>query len=286
VIASRGELVEIGGSFSEPTILRLSGAKLVEVGTTTRTHAKDYERAIGPDTAMLLKVHTSNFRVVGFTAEVSEEDLAGIARVARVPLVCDLGSGMLVDLGLSGEPSPRRVLEHADLVTFSGDKLLGGPQAGILAGRAALVAKAKSHPLARAVRLDKLSLAALAVTLRLVLDPEKQAAIPVVRMIREPAAIVRARAERIARALGERATVVESEAACGGGSVPGQTLPSFAVRIAAASPDGLEKALRTGRPPVIGRVEDGAVLLDARTIAEGEVDELTAAIDDAVRQRS
>ena len=286
VVVSRGELVEIGGSFRVPDILRASGAKLVEVGTTNRTHARDYERAIGPDTAMLLKVHTSNFRVVGFTAEVAEAELAEIAKKANVPLVADLGSGMVVDLGAPGEPHPKRSLRHADLVTFSGDKLLGGPQAGVIAGRAALVEKLRTHPLARAMRIDKLSLAALASTLRLALEPGTAMRIPVVRMVREPAEQVKARAQAIVAALGSAKSAVEvvaSEAAFGGGSVPGQSIASFAVAItpAAGGATALEAKLRANDPPVIARVEDDRVLLDARTIAEDEVAEVAAAIDAA-----
>ncbi len=278
VVVSRGELVEIGGSFRVPDILRASGAKLVEVGTTNRTHLKDYEKAIGPETAAILKVHTSNFRVVGFTAEATEADLAPLAKKAGVPLICDIGSGMLVDFGID-EPAPARVLKHADLVTFSGDKLLGGPQAGIVAGKKALVEAAKKHPLARALRVDKLSLAALATTLRLALDPSRVDEIPVARMVREPVAVTKARAEKVRAALAERAgadgiAVVPSEAAYGGGSVPGQTLASAAIRIdpSRGAPAALEAALRSGPTPVISRVHDEALLLDLRTVADSEVD--------------
>ncbi len=311
VIVSRGELVEIGGSFRVPDVLRASGATLVEVGTTNRTHLHDYRRAVGPATAAILKVHPSNFRVVGFTAEVDEAALGTLAAEAHVPLICDAGSGLVVDDGttpsLRDEPAPRRLVRHATLVTFSGDKLLGGPQAGILAGRGPAIAAAKRHPLARAVRIDKLSLAALASTLRLAIDPARAGEIPVVRMLREPLVAVRARAEAVAAAIGvsggdwgdsprerERADrlatidVVPSEAAVGGGSVPGQTLPSFAVRIdvGEASAARLEKVLRQGAVPVVARVREGAVLLDVRTIADREVVALARAAAEAIHRLS
>ena len=279
VVVSRGELVEIGGSFRVPDILRASGARLVEVGTTNRTHLADYRAAIGDETALLLKVHTSNFRVVGFTAEVSETELAALARERKLPFVADVGSGMLVDLardGVTGEPSPARIAAVADVITFSGDKLLGGPQAGIVAGKAALLAKIRKHPFARAVRIDKMSLAALVATVRLAIDPERASSIPAIRMLREPLDAVRARAERLAAAIRSGAphlslSVEPSEATFGGGSVPGQSLPSFAVRIVSSSPDALATALRAQTPPVIVRVQEGALWMDARTIADGEV---------------
>ena len=277
VIVSRGELVEIGGSFRVPDILRASGATLVEVGTTNRTTAKDYADAITANTALLLKVHPSNFRVVGFTAEASTEELALVARAAKIPLVFDAGCGMLADLGIASEPAPARELKFCDLVTFSGDKLLGGPQAGILAGKKSLVERAKKHPLARAMRIDKLSLAALVATLRLALDPVRSSEIPVVRMCRESSDSVKARAEKLRAALaiaGISAEVIPSEAQYGGGSVPGEAIPSFAVRLTAAgvTPNTLEAALRAGDPPVIARVSQDSLLLDARTIAETEID--------------
>ena len=271
VIVSRGELVEIGGSFRVPDILRASGARLVEVGTTNRTHLKDYAAAIGPETALVLKVHTSNFRVVGFTAEVSEAELGALCREKKLPFVADIGSGLLAEMPAPGEPTPKAIAKHADVVTFSGDKLLGGPQAGIVAGKTVLLDRVRKHPLARAFRIDKLSLAALAATLRLTLDRDRQTRIPLVRMAREPVASVRARAERLARVIGS-GEVVPSSAAFGGGSVPGQSLPSFAVRLATPSPDAVAAALRAGDPPVIVRVADRALWLDARTIADAEVD--------------
>ncbi|HVO31959.1 MAG TPA: L-seryl-tRNA(Sec) selenium transferase, partial [bacterium] len=280
VVVSRGELVEIGGSFRVPDILRASGARLVEVGTTNRTTAKDYAAAIGPETALLLKVHPSNFRIVGFTTAPTEEELSAVARAAKIPLVYDIGSGMLVDLPALGvptaEPMPARALARCDVVTFSCDKLLGGPQAGVIAGKKSIVERAKKHPLARAMRIDKLSLAALAATLRLALDPARVREIPVVRMATEPAAEVRARAERLAAALrasGATLEVVATESQIGGGSTPGEAMASFAVAVsvAGATAARLEAGLRGGDPPVISRVQDDRVLLDVRTLAEAEI---------------
>ena len=287
VIVSRGELVEIGGSFRVPEILRAAGARLVEVGTTNRTTAKDYAAAIGPDTAMLLKVHPSNFRVVGFTTEATLPELAVTARTAKVPLVFDAGSGMLLDLPATDEPSPKRALAHCDLVTFSGDKLLGGPQAGVIAGKKSLVERAKKHPLARAVRIDKLSLAALAATLRLVLDPARASEIPVIRMCREPVATVKARAERLSARLGPLAAgVVETEAQFGGGSMPGETIPSFAVALRSdrLAANALEAALRAGDLPVIARIHEGSVLLDARTLGDDEIEGVAAQVASAMQR--
>lgn len=287
VIVSRGELVEIGGSFRVPDILRASGAALVEVGTTNRTSARDYASAITPHTALLLKVHPSNFRITGFTSEATLEELGVVARAAAIPLVFDAGSGAVAELGLPGEPDPKRALASCDLVTFSADKLMGGPQAGIIAGRAELIERLRKHPLARAVRIDKLSLAALAQTLRLLLDPARQAEIPVLRMIREPLETVRARAETLAKAIapapGLIVEVVESRAEYGGGSAPGETLPSFAVALRAASASALERALRGGEPPVIGRVKEQAVLLDVRAIAEAEVGPCADSVNQSIR---
>lgn len=281
VIVSRGELVEIGGSFRVPDILRASGARLVEVGTTNRTHLEDYASAIGQETALVLKVHTSNFRVVGFTAEVSEAALGGLCREKKIPFVADVGSGLLAEMPAPGEPTPKAIAKHADVVTFSGDKLLGGPQAGIVAGKKALLDPIRKHPLARAFRIDKLSLAALAATLRLTLDRDRQTRIPLVRMAREPLASVKARADRLRSAIGA-GEVVPHAAAFGGGSVPGQSLPSFAVRIQTKSPDAVAAALRAGSPPVIVRVAEDALWLDARTIGDHEVDAAVEAVRKAL----
>jgi L-seryl-tRNA(Ser) seleniumtransferase len=269
VIVSRGELIEIGDGFRIPDVLARSGARLVEVGTTNRTRVADYEQAIGSETAVLLRVHKSNFRVVGFTEQPRVEELAAVARRHALPLVDDLGSGVLG--ALTDEPSAREVLAAgADLVCFSGDKLLGGPQAGIVAGRAALVERLRRHPLQRALRADKLTIAALEGTLQLHLDaPER---IPVLRMLREPAAAVRERAKRLAAAVG--GTVEETVARAGGGALPLAELPSFACAVEEA----LVGPLRAGSPPVVGIVRDGRLLLDCRTLDDDEVDEVAAAV--------
>jgi L-seryl-tRNA(Ser) seleniumtransferase len=269
VIVSRGELIEIGDGFRIPDVLARSGARLVEVGTTNRTRAADYEQAIGPETAVLLRVHQSNFRVVGFTEQPRVEELASVARRHALPLVDDLGSGMLG--ALTDEPSARDALAAgADLVCFSGDKLLGGPQAGIVVGRADLVERLRRHPLQRALRADKLTIAALEGTLQLHLDaPER---IPVLRMLREPAAAVRERAKRLAAAVG--GTVEETVARVGGGALPLAELPSFACAVEEA----LVGPLRAGSPPVVGIVRDGRLLLDCRTLDDDEVDEVAAAV--------
>ena len=275
VVVSRGELIEIGDGFRIPDVLAHSGARLVEVGTTNRTRAADYERAIGPDTALLLRVHQSNFRVVGFTEQPRVDDLAAIARRHELPLLDDLGSGALVDV--EGEPTPAAALAAgADLVCFSGDKLLGGPQAGIVAGRSDLVEKLRRHPLHRALRSDKLTLAALEGTLALYLDRPEE--IPVLRMLREPEEIVRGRAERLARATA--GAVEETVARVGGGALPLAELPSFACAVE----EELAGALRSHEPPVIAVVRDGRTLLDCRTLTDDEADEVAAAVA-AVRSR-
>ena len=275
VVVSRGELIEIGDGFRIPDVLARSGARLVEVGTTNRTQAADYERAIGPETALLLRVHQSNFRVVGFTEQPRLEELAAVARRHELPLLDDLGSGALVDV--EGEPTPAAALAAgADLVCFSGDKLLGGPQAGIVAGRADLVERLRRHPLHRALRSDKLTLAALEGTLALYLDRPEE--VPVLRMLREPVEDVRARAEFLAQAAGG---VVEATVArVGGGALPLAELPSFACAIE----EELAAALRAHEPPVIAVVRDGRTLLDCRTLSDAEADEVAAAVA-AVRWR-
>ena len=282
VIVSRGELIEIGDGFRIPDVLARSGARLREVGTTNRTCAADYETAVGEQTAALLRVHKSNFRVVGFTEQPRVEELARIARRHEIPLVDDLGSGVLVapldpsnSLLLGDvEPSARESLAAgSDLVTFSGDKLLGGPQAGIVVGRADLVEKLRRHPLQRALRADKLTLAALEGTLALYLEPERAAReVPVLRMLREPGETVRARAERLAAAVGGE--VEETTARVGGGALPLAELPSFAVAIE----EELAARLREGDPPVVGIMRDGRLLLDCRTLRDDELDEVAAAV--------
>ena len=278
VVVSRGELVEIGDGFRIPDVLARSGARLVEVGTTNRTRAADYERAIGPETALLLRVHQSNYRIVGFTEQPGLGELAEVARRRGVPLVDDLGSGALAEL--EGEPAVAASLRAgSDLVCFSGDKLLGGPQAGIVAGRADLVERLRRHPLQRALRADKLTLAALEGTLALYLDPEGAGIeIPVLRMLREPSADVRARAERLAAAVGGE--VEETVSRVGGGAMPLAELPSFACAVE----ESLAAALRAGEPPVIGVVRDGRTLLDCRTLSDAEADEAATAVAEARRR--
>jgi L-seryl-tRNA(Ser) seleniumtransferase len=276
VVVSRGELIEIGDGFRIPDVLARSGARLVEVGTTNRTRAADYERAIGSDTALLLRVHQSNFRVVGFTEQPSLEELSGVAKRAGVPLVDDLGSGALAPIG--DEPTPAESLRAgADVVCFSGDKLLGGPQAGIVVGRADLVERLRRHPLQRALRADKLTLAALEGTLALALDPRARDEVPVLRMLHEPLERVRARAERLAElASGE---VEDTVARVGGGALPLAELPSAACAVEEA----LAEPLRLGEPPIVGIVRDGRLLLDCRTLTDDDVDEVAAAIARARR---
>jgi L-seryl-tRNA(Ser) seleniumtransferase len=274
VIVSRGELIEIGDGFRIPDVLARSGARLVEVGTTNRTRAADYEAAISPATALLLRVHQSNFRVVGFTEQPRLEELAAVARRHELPVLDDLGSGVLTSNPLlkgESEPSARESLAAgADLVCFSGDKLLGGPQAGIVVGRAELVERLRRHPLHRAVRADKLTLAALEGTLRVYLDaPER---IPVLRMLEEDVEVVRARAERLASLVG--ASVEETVGRVGGGALPLAELPSFACAVE----ESLAGLLRVGEPPVVGIVRDGRLLLDCRTLRDDEIDEVAAAV--------
>src|SRR4051812_13733445 len=261
-VVSRGELIEIGGGFRIPDVLARSGAKLVEVGTTNRTRAADYERAIGPETALLLHVHQSNFRVVGFAEQPRIEELAAVARRHGLPLIDDLGSGVLQTM--PGEPSVRD--SPADLVCFSGDKLLGGPQAGIVVGRADLVEQLRRHPLQRALRADKLTLAALEGTLHLYLDAPEQ--IPVLRMLRADAATVRARADRLASLTG--GAVEQTVGRVGGGAMPQVEVESWAV----AFDESLATPLRAGDPPVLGIVRDGKLLLDCLALADDEVDEV------------
>jgi L-seryl-tRNA(Ser) seleniumtransferase len=272
VLVSRGELIEIGDGFRIPDVLARSGARLREVGTTNRTRAADYERAIGPETALLLRVHQSNFRVVGFTEQPTLAELSQVAQSHKVPLVDDLGSGALADTG--DEPTARESLAAgADLVCFSGDKLLGGPQAGIVVGRPDLVVRLRRHPLQRALRADKLTLAALEGTLALHLEAPSR--IPMLRMLREDASAVRRRAERLAELVGGE--VEETVARAGGGALPLAELPSYACAVE----EGLAAKLRTVEPAVIGVVRDGRTLLDCRTISDDELAAVAAAIRQA-----
>jgi L-seryl-tRNA(Ser) seleniumtransferase len=270
VVVSRGELVEIGGSFRIPDVIAQSGSTLVEVGTTNRTRVADYERAIGERTGALLRVHQSNFATVGFVEAVEIEALAALGP----PVIDDVGSGRM-DEGLTqlaDEPSVRRsVAAGAAIVCCSGDKLLGGPQAGLMVGRAGAIAAARAHPLARAARIDKLSLAALAATLRLYRDPERaRREIPVLAMLEADPAVLRARAQRLADALGGE--VVEAAAKVGGGALPLLELEGPVARFNDPAPDRLAARLRAGDPPLIGRIADGALLLDPRTMTDDEVE--------------
>jgi L-seryl-tRNA(Ser) seleniumtransferase len=290
VVVSRGELIEIGGEFRIPDIMRRSGAVLREVGTTNRTHFKDYAGAIGPDTALLLKVHTSNYRVVGFTSQVPARELVELGRERGIPVMEDLGSGCLVDLrpyGFPHEPTVQEtVAQGVDLVTFSGDKLLGGPQAGIVVGRGDLVERLKKNPLNRALRIDKLTLAGLEGTLYAYEAGTALETIPALRMLTEPVRLVRRRARRLLGLIPSEAreaigaSIVEEMAQVGGGALPTVELPTAAVALGSAgrSAESLDRALRSGSPPVIGRIADDRLLLDCRTILPSEIPILASAV--------
>jgi L-seryl-tRNA(Ser) seleniumtransferase len=285
VLVSRGELVEIGGSFRIPDIMARSGAKLVEVGTTNRTHDDDYRRAITPRTAAIVKVHRSNFAIEGFTSEVGVEQLAFIAAEHGLPVIHDLGSGLLLpldDYGLSGEPTASMALQSGPtLVLMSGDKLLGGPQAGIILGKAAVVAKLRKNPFARAMRVDKLTLSALEATLRLYLEPEHaMKEIPVLAMLTAELEEIESRAQSVVtalRAAGIVAAVAPSKASVGGGAFPTAAIPSRAV-VTESDVELVEEKLRRGEPAVIGRIADGKLLLDLRSVLPREDATLTAAL--------
>jgi L-seryl-tRNA(Ser) seleniumtransferase len=277
VIISRGQAVEIGGGFRIPEVMRQSGARLVEVGTTNRTYLQDYEDAIGEDTVALMRVHTSNFRVVGFAESTPLEDMARLARQHGVLLLDDLGSGCLIDtttFGLAAEPTVQDSLAvGADLTFFSGDKLLGGPQAGIIVGRAELIGRLRRHPLARALRMDKGSIAALAATAIHYVRGEALQKIPVWQMISMPLEAVQRRARRWARAIGTPARILHGRSMVGGGSLPEEGLSTRVVAIAPhgeASVAELARRLRLGHPPVVARIEREHLLLDPRTVLPDE----------------
>lgn len=277
VIVSRGELVEIGGGFRIPDVIRQGGATLVEVGATNKTRPADYEGAIGDRTRVLLKVHQSNFRITGFTAETEIAELAVLARASGALVVADVGSGLLQrTLGIAEPTLSEALAAGADLVTCSGDKLLGGPQAGLILGTAAAVAPLRRHPLLRAVRLDKMSLAALEATLRLHRDaPER---VPVRRMLMQNSAQIRARADRIAALLGA-GEVIGTEAFAGGGALPDERMPSWGVALSPhGGPDQAAAVLRHARPAIVARIADGRLLLDALTVSDDEVEPLAAAV--------
>jgi L-seryl-tRNA(Ser) seleniumtransferase len=282
VAVSRGELIEIGGGVRIPEIVRRAGAKLIEVGTTNRTRVEDFAEALADGRATLvLRVHPSNFRQEGFTEAPDARQLAALAHEHGAIVVDDLGSGALLPTeryGLAHEPTPsERLAAGADLVTFSGDKLVGGPQAGLVVGRADLVARIRRDPLARAMRPDKVTLAAIAATLGLYRAGRAEAEIPVWEMIAAPIDWLQARAEAIAATIGERATVVSTDATVGGGSLPGEVLPSVGVAIEGQA-EALVAALRRGRPSVIGRIAAGRVVLDVRTVDPARDADLAAAV--------
>lgn len=285
VIVSRGQLVEIGGSFRVPDVMARSGATLVEVGATNRTHVTDYENAITEETALLLKVHCSNFRIIGFTAEVALPDLMAIGRHRGIPVMEDLGSGCLVDLtrfGLEKEPTVQEVVASGvDVVTFSGDKLLGGPQAGIILGKKGIIDRIKKNPMNRAMRIDKFTLSGLESILRLYLDGEKaMQQIPTLAMIAAPVAEVEQRAKRlldlVRKELSDlcKFSIIETVARVGGGAMPEQNLPSRALVMKPVSMtvNRLENALRQLPVPVVGRTEENRLLLDMRTVADDEIE--------------
>lgn len=297
VVVSRGQLVEIGGSFRIPDVMRKSGARLVEVGTTNRTHLRDYEQAITAETALLLKVHTSNFRILGFTAEVPLKDLAALGVARGLPVMEDLGSGSFIDLspyGIEHEPTVQETLQAGvDVVTFSGDKLLGGPQAGILLGKKKYIDRIKKNPLNRALRIDKLTLAGLEATLKVYLDPTQvMKALPALGMLIWPAEEVKKRARRFLRRLGRegleeyKVSLREDSSQVGGGALPLQALPTWvvAIRPLTLSAASLEERLRKSAPPVIARVKEEEVLLDLRTVAEEEEATLLEAVKKALNE--
>lgn len=283
VIVSRGELVEIGGSFRMPDVMSSSGAVLREVGTTNKTHLHDYEHAINENTSLILKIHRSNFRIMGFTDEVSIEDLVSLGRKHHIPVMFDLGSGCLIDLrpyGFHDEPAVQEVVKTGvDLTTFSGDKLLGGPQGGVIVGKNEHIEKIQKNPITRAVRIDKLTLAGFEATLMEYLDEEKAiASIPTLRMLLQKPEVIRARANKIARRLRKALRtadirVMADSSRAGGGALPERDLPTFvtAVRTETVTVNELEEKLRKGTPPVITRIKEDALVLDARTIRDHDI---------------
>jgi L-seryl-tRNA(Ser) seleniumtransferase len=282
VVVGRNQLIEIGGGFRIPEVLERSGATLVEAGTTNRVYIEDFERALSPRTALLLRTHASNYRIEGFTHEADARELVELGRRAGVVVVEDLGSGALVDLAEYGVERERTVqnalADGVGLVTFSGDKLLGGPQAGIIVGRANLVARLRNNPLLRALRVDKMTLAALAATLQIYRDGSERERIPILRMLAASLADLRRRADAYAAAL-PRAAAIDSSAYIGGGALPQARVPSIAVALSAEKPARLAAKLRRGKPPIVARIDEGRVLLDLRTIAPSEDRDVIAALE-------
>lgn len=294
-IVSRGEMIEIGGAFRVPDVMAAGGVLLREVGTTNKTHLRDYREAITAATGLLLKIHTSNYRIVGFTAAVSAAEMVDLGREHGLVVMEDLGSGMLLDLSPFGLPREPTVAEAVaagiDVVTFSGDKLLGGPQAGLIVGRRAAIEKIRKHPMARALRSDKLTLAALEATLRLYLDPQRALAeIPVLRMLAVSPVELKNRSRRLARRLAAavakaaRIEVVAETSTVGGGALPLTQLPGFALAISPQnlSVDALAARLRSGRLPLVGRIHEGRLLLNLRTVAQREENDLVQAVTAAL----
>lgn len=294
-IVSRGELVEIGGAFRVPEVMAASGVLLREVGTTNKTHLHDYRKAIGPESGLLLKVHTSNYRIVGFTDSVPAADLVTLGREHGLPVLEDLGSGMLLDLSSFGVPREPTVYEAVaagiDVVTFSGDKLLGGPQAGILVGKKATIERLRNHPMARALRIDKLTLAALEATLQAYLDPRRALnEIPVLRLLQIPAAELKKRCRRLAKRIeslvgeGLRVDIVPETSRIGGGAMPLCELPGFALALHSGDFSAVQFAarLRAAHPPVIGRIQEERLLLNPRTILPHEEKPLLASLQEAL----
>jgi len=286
VLISRSQLIEIGGGFRIPDVLRQSGARLVEVGTTNRTHLDDFEQAISPRTSVLLRAHHSNFRLLGFTAEPALSDLAQLARRHQLVLLDDLGSGAVLDtavFGLGHEPMVQESLQAgATLVAFSGDKLLGGPQSGILVGESSAIHRLRRHPLLRALRPDKLCLAALRATLEPYLRGDAPSEIPVWRMIAAAEGEIRARAQHWRERLGV-GDVVAGLSTVGGGSLPEETLPTWLLALPAASADRLARGLRAAHPPVIGRIDNGRVVLDPRTVLPDQEESFLHSVQNAMQ---
>ena len=286
VVISRTQLVEIGGGFRVPEVMKQSGAKLVEIGTTNRVHLEDYEGAAADSPALILRAHRSNFKIIGFTEEPSLESMITAAHAANIPFVDDLGSGALVDTaryGLAHEPTVLESLEAgADLVCFSGDKLLGGPQAGIIVGSRDLIARLKKHPLARAVRPDKTTLAGLAATLLHYLLDEVDREIPIYRMLSLTPKQVAGRADAWRLEVG-RGSVIEGESTVGGGSLPGENLPTYLLALEVRSPDKFLAKLRAQNPPIIARTENDQVLLDPRTVRPDQEGALLVGLKNALR---
>ena len=299
VIVSRGELVEIGGSFRVPDVMAKSGGILREVGTTNRTHLGDYDNAIGENTALMLKVHRSNYSVIGFTAEVSLRELVELGADRGIPVMEDLGSGTFIDFskyGLVREPTVQdSVASGTDVVTFSGDKLLGGPQAGIIVGKKSIVERIRQNPLARALRIDKLTLAALETILRLYRDEEKAVRmIPTLRMLTMNIEAIEERSSRLAeelRAVGQSQldiSIIERSSRAGGGALPMMELPSrcLRIRLEGMSANALEKRMRGYQPPIIGRIEDDAFIVDPRTLDEDDLPIIKKAFEKVLDERN